>query len=221
MQNHIKTNYQIICDQILQEISAQNHKPSLLLHTCCGPCSSYVLEYLSQYFRITVLYYNPNIDTVEEHALRTREQADLLKKMGLDICFVPTEYDPQTYYEAVKGHEQDREGGPRCSLCYRLRLEEAASYAKAQGFDFFTTSLSISPMKNAAKLNQIGLELEKEYGVRYLISDFKKKGGYLRSIALSKQFGMYRQEYCGCVFSKIEREKFLLEKQEKIKENLS
>jgi len=221
MQNHIKTNYQIICDQILQEISAQNHKPSLLLHTCCGPCSSYVLEYLSQYFRITVLYYNPNIDTVEEHALRTREQANLLKKMGLDICFVPTEYDPQTYYEVVKGHEQDREGGARCSLCYRLRLEEAASYAKAQGFDFFTTSLSISPMKNAAKLNQIGLELEKEYGVRYLISDFKKKGGYLRSIALSKQFGMYRQEYCGCVFSKIEREKFLLEKQEKIKENLS
>ena len=192
MQNHIKTNYQIICDQILQEISAQNHKPSLLLHTCCGPCSSYVLEYLSQYFRITVLYYNPNIDTVEEHALRTREQANLLKKMGLDICFVPTEYDPQTYYEVVKGHEQDREGGARCSLCYRLRLEEAASYAKAQGFDFFTTSLSISPMKNAAKLNQIGLELEKEYGVRYLISDFKKKGGYLRSIALSKQFGMYR-----------------------------
>ncbi len=215
MQHNTKVNYQLICDETIQEISSQNGKPSLLLHSCCGPCSSYVLEYLSQYFRITVLYYNPNIDTEEEHALRTAEQSALIEKMGLEIAFIPTSYQPEVYYDAVKGLEHHREGGARCHKCYRLRLEEAAKYAKASGFDFFTTTLSISPMKDAVALNNIGIALEKEYGVRYLQSDFKKKGGYQRSVMLSKEYNMYRQDYCGCVFSKNERAEFSQDKLKK------
>lgn len=206
MENLQKINYQLLCEETIKEISTWNPKAKLLLHTCCGPCSSYVLEYLSQYFDISVLYYNPNIDTEEEHSLRTEEQAILLEKMNLAIPMVAIEYAPERYYEAVKGYEHHKEGGARCDICYKLRLEEAVKYAKEHGFDYFTTSLSISPMKNAVKLNHIGENLAKEYGIKYLFSDFKKKNGYKRSIELSKKFNMYRQEYCGCVFSRIERE---------------
>ncbi len=200
-----KINYQILCEARIAELQKQNKRPRLLLHTCCGPCSSYVLEYLSQYFAITVYYYNPNIDTAHEHALRIQEQAALIDKMHLDVQFVGVEYEPKIYYQAVKGLENEREGGKRCDVCFMLRLEKSAQYAKEHGFDYFTTSLSISPLKNSQKLNNIGKILEEKYGVRYLESDFKKRGGYQRSVVLSKKYNMYRQDYCGCIFSKNER----------------
>ena len=181
-------------------------RPKLLLHSCCGPCSSYVLEYLAPYFDITVDYYNPNIDTAEEYALRAAEQQRLVKQMGLAdaVTVQAAPYEPAAFYSAVKGLESTGEGGRRCYECYRLRLCHAAAAAKAGGFDYFTTTLSISPHKNAAWLAEIGRALEKETGVRWLPSDFKKKGGFKRSSELCRLFGIYRQDYCGCAFSKAE-----------------
>ncbi len=181
--------------------------PGLLLHSCCAPCSSYVLETLSRYFSITVLYYNPNIYPPEEIGRRADEQKRLIAVLPSEHTIVYREgsYDPAVFYRAVEGHEKDREGGERCFICYRLRLEEAARQAKAGGFDYFATTLSISPLKNAAKLNEIGEALAGQYGVAYLPSDFKKKNGYKRSVELSAEYGLYRQDYCGCVFSKEER----------------
>ncbi len=202
-----KTNYQLILDQTLKEITDSGDVPTLLLHSCCAPCSSYCLEYLSDYFRITVFYYNPNIED-EEFERRYREQVRLVSELKTKnpVCVVRGEHDTDLYYSAVAGHEDDPEGGERCRMCFELRLEEAAKIAKENGFDYFTTTLSISPLKNAELLNSIGREMSEKYGVRYLYSDFKKRNGYLRSIELSKEHSLYRQDYCGCVFSK--RQKF-------------
>ena len=191
------------------EAALPDEAPTLLLHSCCAPCSSYVLEYLSQYFRITVLYYNPNIYPETEYAHRVSEQKRLIEALPARcrISFLEGRFDPQEYYDAVRGLEQIPEGGARCRACFRLRLEEAARTAAASRFDFFTTTLTISPLKNAAALNEIGEELAKQYQLRWLPSDFKKKNGYKRSIELSAQYGLYRQDYCGCVFSKQERQR--------------
>lgn len=201
-----KINYHLLCEKTLEEIKKNNLKPRLLLHSCCGPCSSYVLEFLSLYFDITVLYYNPNIDTGDEYNHRAIEQKKLIENMGLNIKLIVLDYEPYVYYNSVKGYEDLKEGGKRCSICFNLRLEKTAQLAKELKFDYFTTSLSISPMKNSKVLNEIGNNLANKYGVPYLFSDFKKKGGYLRSIELSKKYNMYRQDYCGCIFSKKERE---------------
>lgn len=204
-----RRNFQSEMEQVIERHRQAGEVPRLLLHSCCAPCSSYVLEYLSKYFWITVLYYNPNIYPPEETRKRADEQERLIAAMPAEhaITYREGRYEPERFYGAVKGHEGDREGGERCSLCYRLRLEEAAREAKAGGFDYFTTTLSISPLKDARKLNAIGEELAAKYGVAYLNSDFKKKDGYKRSTELSREYGLYRQDYCGCVFSKEERER--------------
>ena len=201
-------NYQRELESCLRTL---NGRPRLLLHSCCAPCSSYVLEYLSPYFEITVDYYNPNLDSAEEHALRSAEQARLIQQAPFcrDVSLETVAYDPDAFYKAVKGLEQIPEGGERCFACYRLRLEQAAKRCRDGGFDFFTTTLSISPHKNAAKLNEIGEELATRYNVRWLASDFKKKNGVKRSTELAAEYDLYRQDYCGCVFSKQEAKKRL------------
>ncbi len=200
-----KLNYQKMLDKIISEIP-DGRVPRLLLHSCCAPCSSYCLEYLSQYFSITLLYYNPNISPREEFNKRAEELRRLVSRLPMKhpAAVVVPEYCPEKFYSAVKGMEDLPEGGERCFVCYRLRLEKAAEYAAENGFDYFCSTLSISPLKNAAKLNEIGAELSEIYPVKLLPSDFKKKGGYLRSIELSREYGLYRQNYCGCVFSKRE-----------------
>lgn len=182
--------------------------PSLLLHACCAPCSSSVLEYLSRYFQITVFYYNPNISPEEEYRKRVSELRRLLAEQPAPnpVSLAEGPYDPERFRALAKGRERDPEGGERCFACYALRLREAARYAKEHGFAYFTTTLTVSPYKNAAKLNEIGAELEREIGVPFLRSDFKKKNGYLRSIELSRVYGLYRQNYCGCVFSRAQAE---------------
>ena len=202
-----KINYQNELDKTLSDIERAGTTPSLLLHSCCAPCSSYVLEYLSRYFKITVFYYNPNIYPEEEFYKRRSEQERFISQLPAKnpISFIGTEHMSEEFYKAVKGLEHIREGGERCFACYRLRLEESAIAARDMGADYFTTTLSISPMKNARKLNEIGGELGEKYGVKYLFSDFKKKNGYKRSTELSREYGIYRQNYCGCVFSLRER----------------
>ena len=208
-----KINYQRELDQILAEITAKGEVPTLLLHSCCAPCSSYVLSYLASYFRITLYYYNPNISPKEEYQKRVQEQMRLIRELPVryPICFEEGVYDPERFFEMAKGMEDIPEGGERCFICYELRLREAARLAAEGGYDFFTTTLTISPLKNAQKLNEIGSRLAEEYHVACLPSDFKKKGGYLRSIELSRQYDLYRQDYCGCVFSKRERDKRIVQ----------
>ena len=202
-----KRNYQRELDSLIENLKKEGKVPRLLLHSCCAPCSSYVLEYLSQYFSITVFYYNPNIYPPEEYGKRVEEQQRLIQELPAKhrVSFLEGPYEQERFYEMAKGLELSPEGGERCFKCYRLRLEEAAEMAKAGGFDYFTTTLSISPMKNAEKLNEIGGYLGEAYGVPYLYSDFKKKNGYQRSTELSKEYGLYRQDYCGCVYSMRER----------------
>ena len=202
-----KRNYQRELDDLIKEIEADDKVPTLLLHSCCAPCSSYVLEYLSQYFKITVLYYNPNIYPESEYRYRAEEQKRFISLLPVKhpISFVEGDYIPKDFYQTVKGLEHIHEGGERCFACYRLRLTEAANAAKELGLDYFATTLTISPLKNAPKLNEIGEELADTYHVRWLPSDFKKKNGYKRSTELSHEYGMYRQDYCGCVFSYRER----------------
>lgn len=201
-----KRNYQKELDRVINGLGET--VPKLFLHSCCGPCSSYVLEYLSQYFSITVFYYNPNIYPSEEYYHRVEEQQRLIDEMNFvhPVSFVEGQYDTDRFYALAKGLEKEPEGGERCFRCYRLRLEQSAALAKEGGFDYFTTTLSISPYKNAEKLNEIGEELAAQYGVKHLPCDFKKKEGYKRSVELSKIYGMYRQDYCGCVFSKREQQ---------------
>ena len=201
-------NFQKELEKIIEENKKNGVVPSLLLHSCCAPCSSYCLEYLSQYFKITVLYYNPNLFPAGEYERRVSEQKKLVSALPAKypVTLVEMKGEPEEFYSAVKGLEHIREGGERCFACFRLRLERAARYAKENGFDFFTTTLTISPLKNAQKLNEIGEEAGEKFGVRHLPSDFKKKNGYKRSVELSKVYGLYRQDYCGCVFSKRERE---------------
>ena len=203
-----KVNYQKELERLLKELETADRVPTLLIHSCCAPCSSYVLEYLSQYFEITVFYYNPNIYPESEYTKRILEQKKLIRDMNLKypVSFLAGRYEKEKFYAMSQGMEYLKEGGARCMKCYELRLSEAARQAAAGGFDYFTTTLSISPMKNAQKLNEIGVRLGEEYGVEYLVSDFKKKNGYKRSIELSKEYGLYRQDYCGCEFSMRERE---------------
>lgn len=250
-------NYQKELDKIIEKLSAcrrtdeEEEKafrmPSLLLHACCAPCSSYCLEYLRQYFDLTVFYYNPNITQDEEYSKRVEEEKRLIEALNAQTYVdarqrtgedaseregksgggdegslllreqVPEEYcrikiiegtyEPARFYEIAKGLEQCPEGGERCFRCYEMRLRESAKVAAKQHFDYFTTTLTISPLKNAAKLNEIGERLGEEYGVAFLPSDFKKKNGYRRSIELSKEYHLYRQDYCGCVYSRMERER--------------
>ena len=202
-----RKNYQKELDGILEELTREGRVPRLLLHSCCAPCSSYVLEYLSRYFYITVLYYNPNIYPPSEYRLRVREQESLISRMDFvyPVAFLEGSYRPETFYEAVRGLEGEPEGGKRCEKCYELRLLEAAREAKAGAYDYFTTTLTISPLKSADKLNEIGRRVGTEFGVAYLPSDFKKRDGYKRSTQLSKEYGLYRQDYCGCVYSVRER----------------
>ncbi len=206
-------NYQKELDQLLDQIRRDEampggRAPRLFLHSCCAPCSSYVLEYLSDYFEICDFFYNPNIEPESEYRHREEELKRLIGEMNPrhPISFVSGVYDPKQFYDAVRGLEHIHEGGERCFACYRLRMEEAARMAFEGGFDYFTTTLSISPLKRADKINEIGQDLEKRYQVKHLPSDFKKKGGYQRSIILSKEHGLYRQDYCGCVFSRRERQ---------------
>lgn len=205
--NELKINYQKELEKELQKLEKEDRIPRILLHSCCAPCSSYVLEYLSAFFEITVFYYNPNIYPDSEYTKRVEEQQTLIDDMTFQypVSFIEGNYDTVKFYEMAKGLEQVKEGGERCFRCYELRLRETAKLAAKQGFDYFTTTLSISPMKNAQKLNEIGAQLAGKYGVPYLFSDFKKKNGYKRSIELSGEYGLYRQDYCGCVFSMKER----------------
>jgi len=196
-----KKNYQLEMEKTIKSLAG---KKKLLLHSCCAPCSSATLERLYPYFDITVFYYNPNIYPPEEFNHRKEEQSRLLqemKELEQKVGIVAPEFNDKEFYDAVKGLEHELEGGKRCIECFKLRLEKTAKYAKEKEFDFFTTTLSISPHKNAEKLNKIGEEMSLKYDVSYLFSDFKKKNGYKRSIELSEEYGLYRQNYCGCVYS--------------------
>ena len=198
-------NYQKVLDDTIRQIQLNNQTPKLLIHSCCAPCSSYCLEYLSQYFDITVVYYNPNIFPEEEYKYRIDEQRRFINEFPAKnkIKLIETDYTPEDFYEIAKGLEKEPEGGERCTKCYRLRLEYAAKLAAKMNMDYFTTTLSISPLKDAKRLNSIGLELEEIYKIPYLVSDFKKTDGYKRSVELSNQYNMYRQNFCGCVYSKL------------------
>lgn len=200
-QNH--RNFQRELEHLIEEWQEKGKVPTLLLHSCCAPCSSYVLEYLASYMKITVFYYNPNIYPPQEYRARAEEQKRLIASMDTKypIRFLEGSYVPQDFFDAVKGLEQEPEGGERCKVCFRLRLAEAARMAKEGGFDYVTTTLSISPLKPAAILNEIGENEADKQEMSYLPSDFKKKNGYKRSVELSAEYGLYRQNYCGCVFS--------------------
>lgn len=199
-----KINYQKELDKVIKKNTEQNITPTLLLHACCAPCSSYCLEYLSEFFEITVFYFNPNISLKEEYEYRLNEEKRLISLMNFKnpVKIVESEYNPKDFYDAVKGLENEPEGGKRCAECFKLRLKASAQKAKELGADYFTTTLTISPLKNADLLNQIGSEYADKYGVKWLYSDFKKKEGYKRSIVLSREYDLYRQNYCGCIFSK-------------------
>lgn len=199
-----KINYQKELEKIIAENQEKNVTPTLLLHACCAPCSSYCLEYLSQYFKIIIYFFNPNISKKEEYEYRLNEEKRLISLMEFKnpVTIVESTYNPKEFFEAVKGLENEPEGGKRCAECFKLRLKATAEKAKEIGADYFTTTLTISPLKNAQLLNTIGEAYAEEYGVKWLYSDFKKKEGYKRSIILSKKYNLYRQDYCGCVFSK-------------------
>lgn len=200
----VKQNYQKILEQTLEKIEGQEKVPTLLLHSCCAPCSTYVIEYLSNYFYITVFFYNPNIEEVDEYYKRAQEQQKLISEMNTKypVEFLEGEYRVEDFYKIANLLADEPEGGKRCFACYGLRLKKTAECAKKQGFDYFTTTLSISPLKNAQKLNEIGEKLQESIGISYLFSDFKKKDGYKRSTQLSKEYNLYRQDYCGCSYSK-------------------
>lgn len=201
-------SYKDILNKELSKIKEAGITPRLLLHSCCAPCSSYVLEYLTEYFNITVYYYNPNISPMGEYEKRIAEQKRLISEMKFknSVSFIEGTYNHDEFISLTRGLENLPEGGERCSLCYEMRLEAAAQKAAEINADYFTTTLSVSPYKNMAKLNTIGLKLAMEYGVPYLVSDFKKNNGYKRSIELSTEYGLYRQNFCGCIFSKKEAE---------------
>lgn len=200
-------NYQKILDLKLEEIKNSRTIPTLLLHACCAPCSSYVLEYLSNYFKITIYYYNPNIHPENEYTRRIEELKKFLTefKTTNKVNLIEASYIPNEYFNAVKGLEDLGEKSNRCYECYKLRMNEAAKYAKENNYDYFTTTLSISPYKISSWINEIGEELQNKYNINYLYADFKKKNGYKRSLELSKKYKLYRQDYCGCIYSKRER----------------
>ncbi|MBU5315725.1 epoxyqueuosine reductase QueH [Clostridium bornimense] len=188
----------------IDKIIDNNKKPTLLLHSCCAPCSSYVIEFLSQYFQIEVFFFNPNIYPENEYIKRLEEQIRLIKEMGFNYKVVENKYESNLFYDSIRGYEKMGEGSKRCEKCFMLRLDKTAQYAKLNKFDYFTTTLTISPLKNAELINSIGEELENKYNVKFLNSDFKKNNGYKTSVELSKKYNLYRQNYCGCVFSQQE-----------------
>ena len=204
----MKVNYQIEMERELARIAESGRRPRLLLHCCCAPCSSYVLERLNSIFEIAVFFYNPNIYPTAEFEKRVEEQRRLVAELPHEghIEVIRGDYDPDVFLRMCRGHEEDPEGGERCTRCFRLRLSETAKLAGMRGDDYFTTTLSISPLKDAQRLNAIGSECARTYGVPYLFSDFKKKNGYKRSCELSAQYGLYRQDYCGCIFSQRNRQ---------------
>lgn len=197
----MKVNAQRNMDELIETLKST---PTLLIHACCAPCSSYVIEYLSEYFHINILYYNPNITNPDEYSYRLSEEERLINELPVKnpVKLIKGEYNPESFLNAVKGLENEPEGGKRCEKCFELRLREAAEKCREIGADYFLTTLTISPLKNAEKINEIGNKLAAEYGVKYLPSDFKKKNGYKRSIELSREYNLYRQNYCGCVFSR-------------------
>lgn len=194
--------------KVLEEILKENKNKKVLLHSCCAPCSSYVLSYLTNYLDITVLYYNPNISPKEEYELRKQEQIKIINNLDKKhkIDYIDCDWENEKYEEVIKGLEHEPERGSRCTKCFYLRLEKTAKMAKKLGYDYFCTTLTLSPYKNAKLLNEIGFELEKKYNVKYLPSDFKKNDGYKQSIQLSKKYDLYRQDYCGCKYSKRKEE---------------
>ena len=193
-----KINYNKL---MLEEIAKnKGERKKLLLHSCCAPCSTACIEKLKEHFDLTIYYYNPNIDTLDEFNLRLKEQVKYCKKVGINC--IESEYDKQAFLTAVLGKEKEKEGGARCKECFYLRLKATAQKAQEKGFDYFATTLTVSPLKNACLINEIGIQLEKDFSVKYLVTDFKKDNGYLRSITLSKENDLYRQNYCGCEFSK-------------------
>ena len=199
----MKRNYDLEMQQVLKTLAG---KPRLLLHSCCGPCSSAVLEKLTPHFQVTVYFFNPCIHPAAEYEKRLREQKRLIEEAKLPVGLLEAPYQPERYFEQVQGLESAPEGGERCLVCFRQRLDATAQAAKAHGYDFFTTTLTVSPHKNAENLNRIGQEVSIEVGVPFLPADFKKRNGYLRSLQLSAEYALYRQDYCGCVFSKREQE---------------
>lgn len=195
-------NYQNV---LMDIINSLEYKPNLLLHSCCGPCSTQVISFLTPYFNITVLYYNPNIEPFTEYEKRKQEQIHFIKEFNhSNITFLDCDYDNNAFTEAVKGLENEKEGGARCPVCFRVRLEKTARVAKEKKYDFFGTTLTVSPHKNSRQINLIGHALEQRYNVKFLYSDFKKKDGYKKSIELSKQYNLYRQNYCGCNYGRVE-----------------
>ena len=204
-----KRNFQKEMDKLIEQNLKDGITPSLLLHSCCAPCSSYVLEYLSQFFNITVLYYNPNISPKDEYLYRLQEEKRLISEMKFKnlVKILDCDYNADEFFTVAKGLEKEPEGGKRCEKCFDLRLDFTAKTAKENKFDYFATTLTISPLKNANLINQIGESLAEKYNVKYLSSDFKKKEGYKRSITLSKEYNLYRQNYCGCIYSKVESDK--------------
>lgn len=199
-------NFQKELENIIEQNERAGIRPTLLLHGCCAPCSSHSLEYLSRYFNITLFFFNPNITPKEEYILRRDEAKRLVKELQLqnEVKFLEGEYDENLFFEEVKGLEKCKEGGERCEKCFMLRLKKTAQTAKQMGFDYFSTTLTISPLKNAGLINKIGQKISDELNINWLVSDLKKKNGYLRSIELSKKHNLYRQNYCGCIFSKAE-----------------
>ena len=200
-------NENLVMEKLIEEIVKSNKTPTLLLHSCCGPCSTCVIERLSDYFKITVFYYNPNIYPEEEYYKRKEVQLDFIKSFPAKnkVEFLDCDYEPEIFKEKTKGYEQCKEGEERCYICYNLRMEETAKTGEKNNFDYFTTTLSVSPYKNSKWVNEIGRNLERKYNIKYLPSDFKKKDGYKRSIELCKKYCLYRQSYCGCVYSLAEK----------------
>lgn len=216
MNTNIKKNYDLLMNEQIKKIKELNIKPKLLLHTCCAPCSSMVIETLKEVFDITIYFYNPNITESDEYFLRFEEMKKYILDIGEDIKVIEGRYNPrEDFFEKVKGFETCREGGERCRLCYKLRMSETAKFAKENGFDYFTTALSISPLKNSTWINEIGVELSDIYSVDFLFGDFKKKGRYQESIKISREHNLYRQDYCGCIFSKVEAENYIKSKAER------
>lgn len=212
----MKKNYELEMQKIIDNLEKGEKKPRLLLHSCCAPCCSTVIELLKEVFDITIFYYNPNITEQDEYTKRYHEMVEYIDKRKYMIDVEEGRYNPkEDFFEKVRGLEDKKEGGERCYKCYSLRMEETAKVAKEKGYDYFTTALSISPMKNSTWINEIGEELEKKYGIKYLYGDFKKKGRYQESIKISREYHLYRQDYCGCIFSKIEREKYKEEQAKK------
>lgn len=197
-------NYSVLLETELKNILDNNIRPKLLLHSCCGPCSSYVIEYLTKYFDITIFYYNPNISPYDEYLKRKEEQIRLINEIDTvnKVDIIDCDYDNDIYEKLIKGYEQCEERGARCTICFRLRLEKTARLAKENNYDYFCSTLTVSPYKNANLINSIGKNLEDEYKIKWLYSDFKKEEGYKKSIELSKEYNLYRQDYCGCIYSK-------------------